>query len=209
MAAEEYNEIFNWHPELILISECPVTWEGLLIIPWKSNTETRIKIKLIVPKYPLLNDARLLFGRKLTFLYGTKFNEKVYNLLQSAVTVSSFLRQLQMLIGDSVHDNLETYIGTVDNTGEGILEELKTVLETPCDIQVSSNSNLNVIKLSLKDVSIVLRRSTNYKTPWTVISSDLPELPKFESFNKSIFSLSDAAINSNRKLKYWKVHGVD
>jgi len=62
-----YEAILHWHPEMILVSESPVTWQGFLIIsdslyPDKIRCP-RVKVKLVIPNYPLLYEAQVSFGK--------------------------------------------------------------------------------------------------------------------------------------------------
>lgn len=59
------------------------------------------------------------------------------------------------------------------------------------DVQVSCDVNtLKTIKLSLNGISIILERNENMEAPWKVISSNLPKISVFESFEKNISSLN-------------------
>ncbi|XP_015588766.1 E3 ubiquitin-protein ligase FANCL [Cephus cinctus] len=187
------SEVLRWHPGLALVSESPFTWDGLLNIPWDigGNQCTRIRIKFIVPEYPYLNDAKLYFGPDVTLLHHRKFDATVQSLLRSASTVSSFLRQLQMHACHIIKTKSGICHGTTAHTGKGMLDDLKNALNTPSDVQLSSNSNLDLIKLTLKDVSIVIRRNSNSINPWEIVTSYLPEIPGVEPLGKNVSSLLD------------------
>jgi len=95
--------LLKWHPEMILISESPVTWQGFLIISKSSYAAheiyyPRVKLKLIVPNYPSLYNMQVRFGKQITFLRNKELCSKMKELMNTVHTVSSFLTQLQSLI---------------------------------------------------------------------------------------------------------------
>lgn len=95
--------ILDWHPEMILVSESPVTWEGFLIVPHLLHTAgdarcSRVKLKLVLPNYPSFHNAQIGFGRHIAFLRAREFSRKVKESINSAETVLLFLTQLQSLI---------------------------------------------------------------------------------------------------------------
>lgn len=57
---------------------------------------------------------------------------------------------------------------------------------------ISSNQDLNIIKLHYRDVSVTLQRCNSTELPWKVIASDLPNFPIFEGFEKNVTNLSVA-----------------
>jgi len=98
-----YEAILHWHPEMIRVSESPVTWQGFLIIsdslyPADKIRCSRVKVKLVVPNYPLLHEARVSFGKHIAFLRNREFSREVNESIKSEETVLSFLTQLQLLI---------------------------------------------------------------------------------------------------------------
>lgn len=101
---QNYNhELFlEWHPEMILMSELPVTWQGFLIISYYCTIHDiqfhKVKLKLILPNYPSFCDVQIRFGRQIAFLRNIEFIQKVKALINSAQTVPLFLKQLQSLI---------------------------------------------------------------------------------------------------------------
>lgn len=96
---EEYAEIIESHPGLVLTSDNPPTWKGFLIVD--PNLGVNVDIKLIVPNYPELRDVDLLFGDSISLLFGTRFEEKIYRLLENTTTVSSLLLQLKRVVVQS------------------------------------------------------------------------------------------------------------
>lgn len=95
--------ILDWHPELILVSESPVTWEGFLIITHLLRgvgdaRYSRVRLKLVMPNYPSFCKAQIGFGRHIAFLRNREFSRKVKESMKSAQTVLTFLKQLQSLI---------------------------------------------------------------------------------------------------------------
>lgn len=156
---DDYEAIIQWHPEMILVSKNPVTWEGFITASCNSNVggNIRIKLKLTVPNYPSLIDAEINFGKEITFIRNKEFNQRVKNLTNHATKVSIFLRQLQSLIVSvniyfishvaSYNDNNNIFkqgkfINTAhiienneyeitNNKVKEMLQELQNVLETP------------------------------------------------------------------------------
>ncbi|XP_012270594.1 uncharacterized protein LOC105694477 [Orussus abietinus] len=178
MMADMYFEIFDWYPNLILVSDHPVTWEGLLTTAGQTNLKHRLtlKIKLEVPNYPTLTGAKLLFGRTIGFLRTRELDKKISNLLNTTSTVLSFLRRLQMLFDDLIYCSSNTKIYTDGTFKEGTLEDLKNVLCTHSGMKLSSNRTFDFVKLYLKGVHTTLTKDTYYLSTWKVVSSDLPEL---------------------------------
>lgn len=93
----------TWHPEMVLVSKSPVTLQGFLIIPnlpspaW-NRLQFRVKLQLIAPNYPLLQNAQINFGTTIALLRDGKFNKEIRKLMNSDITVPLFLTQLQSLI---------------------------------------------------------------------------------------------------------------
>ncbi|XP_029174028.1 E3 ubiquitin-protein ligase FANCL [Nylanderia fulva] len=194
----DYGAILERHPEIILVSESPVTWYGFLIISHSLCTaydfqSPRVKLKLIMSAYPSFEQAHIEFGRQIASLRNKEFHKRVKQLMttfKSEQTVSSFLTQLQSLIGEYMH-NTKTLIPNPD-TMRYFLQELKAALHHLPDMKISSDQNLSIIKLHYRDVSITLQRCNNTELPWTVIASDLPNIPSFEGFEKNVTNLSVA-----------------
>lgn len=95
--------ILDWHPEMILVSESPVTWKGFLIISHSlytaGNTRcSRVKLKLVMPNYPSFDNTEIHFGRQIASLRDKEFSRNVKESMNSAQTVVSFLTHLQTLI---------------------------------------------------------------------------------------------------------------
>ncbi|KAI4488545.1 hypothetical protein M0802_011493 [Mischocyttarus mexicanus] len=192
MLIEECQSIIQWHPEIILTSTSPITWQGLLIIPIPSNGMERqtVKLRLILPNYPLIHDAELHFGRKYPFLRNRTFITSVNDLIQKSSSVSSFLRLLQSLISETIDKLKEEYNEPIDQSPTIILQDLKNIFESKSGITLSSNSFLDTIKLSLRNIHIVLKRTNDNINPWNIISNDLPDIYGLGSFNQKISSLT-------------------
>ncbi|XP_029040267.2 E3 ubiquitin-protein ligase FANCL isoform X2 [Osmia bicornis bicornis] len=191
---DDYEAIIQWHPEMILVSKNPVTWQGFITASCNFNAgiNIRIKLKLTVPNYPSLIDAEINFGKEITFIRNEEFNRRVKNLTNHATKVSIFLRQLQSLIGKFINtariiENNE--YETTNNKVKEMLQELQNVLETPSEVQLSSNNTLNTIKLSLGKVAIKLQKVKYGMHPWSVVYSDLPEIPALGPFEKNVSTL--------------------
>ncbi|XP_072760855.1 E3 ubiquitin-protein ligase FANCL [Anoplolepis gracilipes] len=197
-----YLEILGQHPEMILVSESPATWHGFLIISRSlcaayDFQSPRIRLKLIMPDYPLFNGAHVRFGRQIASLWNREFHKRVNELIIMAAsnteqTVSSFLTQLQTLIGEYMNNiDSKILVSNLDTT-RFFLQELKTALQHLPDMPISCDKNLNIIKLHYRDVSVTLQRCNSAELPWKVIASDLPNNPVFEGFEKNVTNLSVA-----------------
>ncbi|XP_034934616.1 E3 ubiquitin-protein ligase FANCL-like [Chelonus insularis] len=184
----EYQEIIKWHPHLVLISEKPVTWYGLLNI----NNEIQMKIKLKVPEYPKLQGARIFFGESVSLTYGTDFTAKVSVMLENSNSVMAFLSQLQKLLNTVMKKQTFDYKFQIDWSNHDILDELKTALTIP-DITISAGDNLNLVKLEYKNTSMILKYKKISTSQWTFVSSDLPTLSSWSPLETCISTLSEAA----------------
>lgn len=98
MINNDYKSMIQWHPEMILISKRPMTWKGFLEVPCISGRNMRIRLKLIVHNYPLLSNAEINFGKEIAFIRNEGFSDKVKDLMHNVTKVSTFLKQLQLLI---------------------------------------------------------------------------------------------------------------
>lgn len=101
MITDDYENIIQWYPELVLVSKQPITWQGFLPISCNSCSKRiiRIKLKLILPKFPSLDDVEINFGKAITLLRSNEgFGQKVQELTRNVTKLSSFLRKLQSLI---------------------------------------------------------------------------------------------------------------
>lgn len=57
------------------------------------------------------------------------------------------------------------------------------------EVQLSSDNTLNTIKLSLGKVAIKLQKVKYGMHPWSVVYSDLPEIPAFGPFERNVSTL--------------------
>ncbi|KAK9297170.1 hypothetical protein QLX08_009038 [Tetragonisca angustula] len=179
---------------MILVSKKPVTWKGFLEIPCNSGRSIRIRLKLIVHNYPSLSGAEMYFGKEIAFIRRKEFSDKVKDLMCSVTKVSTFLKQLQLLIGNFINSSyIENYEYDVlaDQAMETLME-LKNVLKIPSGIKISSDSSLNTIELSLNNVTVRLQRTSHRTCPWTVVYSDLPEISTLGPFERNISTLDIA-----------------
>ncbi|XP_020299830.1 E3 ubiquitin-protein ligase FANCL isoform X3 [Pseudomyrmex gracilis] len=194
--SSDFEEMLEWHPEMILVSESPVTWHGFLNI---SNSQCvtrdtqcfRVRLKLIIPNYPSFSNSEVRFGKQIALLRKKGFSQKVKELTQTAQTVSLFLRQLQSVIVEYMQDANQNQIIDFESVND-LLRDLKTALQNSSDVKLSCDQNLRTIKFSLKDVSLVMQRCNNSEIPWKVVSSDLPDIPAFQAFENNITNLSVA-----------------
>lgn len=97
-----YEEILKSYPEMTLVSESPVTWQGYLIVsslyPAGYTRCLRVKVKLVVPNYPSFYNAQISFGRHIAFLRNREFSREVKEVIKSVQTIVSFLTRLESLI---------------------------------------------------------------------------------------------------------------
>ncbi|EZA62218.1 hypothetical protein DMN91_003592 [Ooceraea biroi] len=190
----DYETVLEYHPEMILTSESPVTWQGFLIISKLYAAREihcpRVKLKLVVPNYPSLGNMQIRFGRQIVFLRNREFSRKVKQLMNDSQTVSSFLTQLQLLIGKYMCNMNDQAFSTDYESINDFLQDLKAALQNPSGVQLSSDQSLSVVKLSLRGVSLTLQRCNNIKPPWKVVFSDLPKIPAFEGFEKNVTNLT-------------------
>ena len=105
----DYKFMIQLYPEMILVSKKPVTWKGFLEIPCNSGRSIRIRLKLIVHNYPSLSGAEMYFGKEIAFIRRKEFSDKVKDLMCSVTKVSTFLKQLQLLIV-SITDLWKNYL---------------------------------------------------------------------------------------------------
>ncbi|XP_043521520.1 E3 ubiquitin-protein ligase FANCL isoform X2 [Frieseomelitta varia] len=180
--------------EMILVSKKPVTWKGFLEIPCNSGRSMRIRLKLIVHNYPSLSGAEIYFGKEIAFIRRKEFSDKVKDLMCSVTKVSTFLKQLQLLISNFINSSyIENYeYDVIADQAMETLMELKNVLKIPSGIKISSDSSLNTIELSLNNVTVRLQRTSHRTCPWTVVYSDLPEISTLGPFERNISTLDIA-----------------
>ncbi|XP_043596741.1 E3 ubiquitin-protein ligase FANCL isoform X4 [Bombus pyrosoma] len=201
MINNDYKSMIQWHPEMILISKRPMTWKGFLEVPCISGRNMRIRLKLIVHNYPLLSNAEINFGKEIAFIRNEGFSDKVKDLMHNVTKVSTFLKQLQLLI--SIFFKQSSFINSsyvienyeydaVDDQAIEMLAELRNLLQIPSGIKVSANNTMNIIELSLNNVAVRLQKTSHRTCPWTVVYSDLPEIPSLGPFEKNISTLNIA-----------------
>lgn len=192
-----YEAMLTLHPEMILVSESPVTWQGFLIIsnlyPAGKPQCPRVKVKLIIPNYPLFYNAQIIFGKEIAFLRNREFSRKVKELIESEKTVLSFLTSLKTLIGKHINNTESKVCTTIDfEFTKDLLQDVKEALQYPSDVQLSCDWNLSTIKLSLRGIFLTMQRCKDIRTPWKVVSSNMPAIPTFEDFDSNVKNLSVA-----------------
>lgn len=96
---DEFDEIFKLYPDMILIKKEPPTWKGVLTVNNAfTNCEMKVKVKLAVPSFPLLDNAVLHFGASLAFLFSKKFKNQIESILLSSESVVDCFRDLNITI---------------------------------------------------------------------------------------------------------------
>lgn len=98
MEPSECAEVIKRHPELILVSNNPVTWEGMLTVATNSMEKIKFRLKLTLPNFPDYHDASIKFGKNSAGLFRGNFNNKLDDLLGNITSIKSFLKHLQKLI---------------------------------------------------------------------------------------------------------------
>ncbi|KAG5325857.1 FANCL ligase, partial [Pseudoatta argentina] len=198
-----YEEILKWHPEMILISESPVIWQGFLLVselyPAGNIRCPRVKVKLVMPNYPSFDKARISFGKHIAFLRNIGFSREVKESMKSQKkTVSSFLSQLQLLIGKYIHNTSSKVCIPFDfESTRDFLHDIKAALQNQSDVQLSCDRNLSTIKLSLREIFLTLQRCKDIDILWKVVSSNMPE-----NFEKIVLSKNLNVVTTKFK---WQV----
>lgn len=72
------------------------------------------------------------------------------------------------------------------------------------DIQILSDSTLNTVKLSLRNVTVKLQRAIFGPHPWTVVSCDLPEIPDLGPFENNLDTLTIARNKLKRQVEIFE-----
>ncbi|KAJ8687439.1 hypothetical protein QAD02_023233 [Eretmocerus hayati] len=194
---DELDDIFKMYPEMILISKSPMTWKGLLTV---TNNYTcckmKIKVRLIVPSFPSLDDASIQFGHSIAFLFGANFKNQIDSLLKKSETVFLLLQELtatlEKLLGADQED-VTVMTSTKTDYTERLLKELSGILSDYSDIQFSATKDLSAIRLTLDDISMVVQPTVTSAglNSWKIISSELPDIPNFTINEKKCLSLKD------------------
>ncbi|XP_012251996.2 E3 ubiquitin-protein ligase FANCL [Athalia rosae] len=190
MESGECAEIIKRHPELILVSNQPVTWEGMLGLPVNLMETNRVRIKLTIPNFPRFNDAQLRFGKNATVVFRKNFNKRMKNLLQSAVSISSFLRQLQVLIGEAFGQNS---ICPTNIDVYSVISELDDVMRSSCEVRLSQSEGLSLVELVLRDICVKLKSDPSCADKWKIVSSDVGQLQGSELAVGTTITLCEAA----------------
>ncbi|XP_011495738.1 PREDICTED: E3 ubiquitin-protein ligase FANCL [Ceratosolen solmsi marchali] len=194
---DDLEEMLKLYPEMILISRSPPTWKGLLSIKNGCiNCEMKVKVKLAAPSFPRLDNASIHFGGSIAYLFGARFKNLIDSIMKTSESVPCFFQELTEIIENLVNENQdrENSIGSMDTTArEKLLKELDNVLSEYSCVDFSSTKNLNAIKLTMNDVSIIVKPVVNSvgKQSWKICSSDLPELPDFIINEKKSWSLRE------------------
>ncbi|XP_046615116.1 uncharacterized protein LOC124302712 isoform X1 [Neodiprion virginianus] len=198
MDPHECSEIISRHPELILVSNNPVTWEGMLSVTVNAAEKSKVRIKLTLPNFPALNGATLSFGKNPEILCHRDFSRKSRILIESAVTVTSFLKQLQVLIGEALHSHLPC-LTSINN--HSIISELEAMTHSPCDVRLSTSHGLNLIELVSKNIRVRLQRDARCSDTWKIVSSDLAQLQGCELVVGATMSLHDAGNKLDKQVE--------
>ncbi|XP_058793457.1 E3 ubiquitin-protein ligase FANCL isoform X2 [Phymastichus coffea] len=187
----DFDQMFKQYPQIILVSKSPVTWIGFLTISNRiKNVEKKVKLKLILPSFPNLDKASVLFGGNIAVLFGPKFKKQIASLSSSSESVPVFLQELRTLI-EKLFNERETDQVSNDLIQSDMREKLLKELET--DVQLSSTKDFSVIKLTMNDISMTVQPTVNSagQNSWRIVSSDLPNIPDYSLSDKKTYSLKE------------------
>ena len=96
---DDFDEILTKHPEIILISKSPPSWKGFLSINNNyTNCKMKIKVKLVVPSYPRLDNAIIHFGGNIAFLFGKHLKNQIDSIIKKSESVPCFFEELATVI---------------------------------------------------------------------------------------------------------------
>lgn len=96
---DEFEEIFKLYPEIILITKKPPTWKGVLTVNNEfANCQIKVKVKLIVPLFPRLDNAAIYFGGSIAFLFSKKFKNQIESILSNAESVADCFHNVTITI---------------------------------------------------------------------------------------------------------------
>ncbi|KAL7293375.1 hypothetical protein TKK_0013141 [Trichogramma kaykai] len=193
---EDFKEIYKNFPELIYINESPSTWKGILTaVNRHKNCDIKIKVKLVAPSFPALEDVTIFFGKNLANLFGTSFKNQIDSILKRSESLSKFLGELIAVIEQLLCDqsNREINFNCETDSRDKLLKELKFVLSERSEVEISASKNLSRIKLSMNEISLVIQPcvSSLGQNTWKIISSDLPELPGFNVCDRKSLTLKE------------------
>jgi hypothetical protein len=92
---DDLAEMLKLYPEMILISRSPHSWKGLLKVQNPCvNCQMKVKVKLIVPAFPQLENASVYFGGSIAHLFGAMFKRQIQSLIDKSESVSAFFQEL-------------------------------------------------------------------------------------------------------------------
>ncbi|XP_014218744.1 E3 ubiquitin-protein ligase FANCL [Copidosoma floridanum] len=193
---DDFKEMLELYPTLVLVSESPPTWKGSLTVTNNyTNCKTNVVVKFVVPLYPHLNDASIYFGRSIAFLFGNRFKNQIESLIKASESVPSFFQELTTAIEKMICDyhEKEMIISLKTDAREKLLKELSYVLSENSEVELSSNKDLSTIKLSMNDISIIVEPSINSsgQNSWKIVSSELPDVPGYTINEKKSFTLKE------------------
>lgn len=110
---DEFDEMLEQYPQMILTSKAPTTWKGFVTVRNNTtNMEKKVKLKIIVPLFPHLEKTLVLFGGSIAVLFGPKFKKQLTSLLSNSESVPSFLQELIKLIV-CLHDLFQSTSNTM------------------------------------------------------------------------------------------------
>ncbi|XP_051160141.1 E3 ubiquitin-protein ligase FANCL [Leptopilina boulardi] len=191
---EEF-DLLKWHPELILISKSPYTFEGFLSLPKICNIHGKIfiKIKLIVPFYPNLDDMTVYFTENFKKSFKSDFQKLILNSLQNRISLHSFLNHLKEYFILQVKNECVYYkcIANASFDPESMknrLNELRELLQNSSEIKVSSTYDMKNIKLTTNDISIIVQNKEG--NLWKIINSDIPNILDNNSIENTFLPLN-------------------
>lgn len=192
---EELN-LYKWHPELVLISRCPYTFEGFLNLPKICNIhgKTFVKMKLVVPFYPNLDDINVYFTENFRRSFKTDFQQLLENSLQNESSLHSFLNQLREYFLLQVKKDCAHYKCITNESIDHVslknrLNELRELLHKSSEIKVSSDSDMKNIKLTGNGISIIVQNKEG--NLWKIVNSEIPNILDNKSIENTPLSLNN------------------
>lgn len=93
------DEMLKFYPEIILISKSPTTWKGLLTVTnYHTKCKMKVKVKLVAPSFPRLDNAQVFFGQSIANLFSKSFKSQVDSVIKRSESVLCFFQELTKTI---------------------------------------------------------------------------------------------------------------
>ena len=100
---DDYTEVTELFPTLVLLSSSPPTWKGFLTVVDKDrNYDLKVKIKLIVPSFPRLENLEIYFGETIARAFDINFKNQIETITEKSESLTSFLHEVIILIVSNI-----------------------------------------------------------------------------------------------------------